>query len=118
MDHHVEEFAACWHREAPRVLAYARRHLGPDEAADVVAETFLVAWRRWADVPQPPIGWLLRTASGVIKNRTRSARRRTRLVDRVALLSHAGAAAPDLGDAVAQREEALRRLASLTDEQR
>ncbi|WP_107774886.1 RNA polymerase sigma factor [Nocardioides sediminis] len=99
-------------------MAYARRHLGPDEAADVVAETFLVAWRRWPEVPEPPIGWLLRTAAGVIKNRSRSTRRRDQLADKIALFNHAAAAVSDTADAVVRRDEALRRLAALSDEQR
>ena len=34
------------------VLAYALlRTPGPEDAADLVAETFLVAWRRAADIP-------------------------------------------------------------------
>ena len=116
MDKNAEAFTACWQRDAPRLLAYARRHLGPDEAADVVAEAFMVAWRRWDEIPDPPIGWLLRTAAGVINNRSRSSRRRDRLTDRIALLNQATAAVLDTADAVVQRDEALRRLASLNGE--
>lgn len=118
MDENAEAFTACWEREAPRLLAYARRHLGPDEAADVVAEAFMVAWRRWEEVPDPPIGWLLRTTAAVMKNRSRSTRRRSRLTDRIALLNQAAAAVPDTADAVVLRDEALRRLAALNDDQR
>ncbi len=51
-----ERFTAAWHRDAPRVLAYARRHVGPRDAPGAVAETFTVAWRRWDDVPDPLLG--------------------------------------------------------------
>jgi RNA polymerase sigma factor (sigma-70 family) len=118
MENRAEAFTACWHSEAPRLLAYARRHVGPDEAADVVAETFLVAWRRWHEIPKPAIGWLLRTAAGVIKNRSRSTLRRDRLTDKIALLNHAAAAVSDTAEAVVRRDEALRRLAALNDDQR
>lgn len=114
----TEDFTDCWHRNAPRVLAYARRHARAGEAADVVAETFAVAWRRWPEVPDPAIGWLLRTAGGVMRNRARSTRRRHDLTTRIALLSHAAAAASDTADEVVRRDEALRRLASLSEEQR
>ena len=113
-----EAFTQCWRSEAPRLLAYARRHAGADEAADVVAETFAIAWRRWADVPDPPIGWLLRTAAGVIRNRSRSSRRHHTLTAKIALLSQAASAVPDTADAVVRRDEALRRLASLSEDQR
>jgi RNA polymerase sigma factor (sigma-70 family) len=118
MSNHSEAFTACWHAEAPRLLAYARRHVGSNEAADIVAETFMVAWRRWHEVPDPPIGWLLRTAAGVIKNRTRGTVRRDRLVSRIALLNQAAAGCADTADAVVRRDEALRRLATLTDDHR
>jgi hypothetical protein len=37
------------------VQAYTVNRLGPvDEVADVVAETFMTAWRRLADIPPPP----------------------------------------------------------------
>jgi RNA polymerase sigma factor (sigma-70 family) len=117
MTNHSDAFTTCWHAEAPRLLAYARRHIGHDEAADVVAETFAIAWRRWHEVPEPPIGWLLRTAAGVIKNRTRGTLRRDRLISRIALLNQA-ASGSDTADAVVRRDEALRRLANLTEDQR
>ena len=118
MDQDDEAFTQCWRAEAPRLLAYARRHIGSDEAGDAVAETFAIAWRRWAEVPDPPVGWLLRTAAGVIRNRSRSSKRRHSLTARIALLSQAASAVSDTADAVVRREEALRRLASLSDDQR
>lgn len=104
------------------MLAFARRHVG-DDAQDVVAETFLHAWRRWAEIPDPPIGWLLGTARKVIANRVRGAVRHRALLDRVALLDavaadladHRAAASPDAGMA---RREALERLAALPADQR
>ena len=51
------------------VLGYAlRRCADPDDAADVVAETFLVAWRRLGEVPLGDDGrpWLFGTARRVL----------------------------------------------------
>ncbi len=64
-----ERFTEMWHAEAPHVLAFARRHVGVEAAHDVVAETFMIAWRRWDDISAPPIAWLLVTARKVIQNR-------------------------------------------------
>jgi len=50
------EFSEAWRRDGPRVAAYVRRHVAADDVQDIVAETFAQAWRRWADVPDPPIG--------------------------------------------------------------
>ena len=78
-------FADCFDRHYPRVLAYGLRRL-PDRAAaeDAAAEAFLIAWRRLDDAPADLLPWLLAITRNVIRNETRSARRRTRLAERVA----------------------------------
>lgn len=58
-----------------QVLAYARRRT-PEEAADVVSEVFLTAWRRLDEVPADELPWLLAVARRVIANSRRAAARR------------------------------------------
>jgi RNA polymerase sigma factor (sigma-70 family) len=73
------------HRRA--VLAYALRRVDdPADAADALAETFLVAWRRLDDVPTGADAkpWLLAVARRVLSNQCRGARRRLGLADRLA----------------------------------
>ena len=41
-----ECFGAIFHRHAPVIYRYIARRLGPDSAEDLVAETFVVAFRR------------------------------------------------------------------------
>ena len=53
------------------VLTYARRRVDVDQAQEVVAEVFLTAWRRFDDVPDPPLPWLYRVAANEIANHTR-----------------------------------------------
>jgi RNA polymerase sigma factor (sigma-70 family) len=68
------------------ILAYSLRRVGdPEDAADVVAETFLVAWRRLDEVPVGDGGrlWLYAVARRVIANLHRAERRRTRLGERL-----------------------------------
>ena len=74
-----EHFVTLYERHASLVLAYARRRIGADEAEDVLAETFLVAWRRRDDVPDDALPWLYAVAGNVLRNRTRSARRQAAL---------------------------------------
>lgn len=69
------------------VQAYAVNRLGrSDDVADIVAEVFMIAWRRLADVPPPPSDrfWLYGTACRVIARRYRSASRWRNLLDRLA----------------------------------
>jgi RNA polymerase sigma factor (sigma-70 family) len=109
------EFGRAWERDGPRLAAYARRHVPPDDVGDVVAETFLQAWRRWPDVPHPPIGWLIGTARKVIGNQRRSYRRREALHDRLVLLDAAATSAADAGMVATERMAALEALACLPD---
>jgi DNA-directed RNA polymerase specialized sigma24 family protein len=79
-------FTALWEAHAGRVLAYARRHVGPDDAHEVVSETFLVAWRRLADVPGTALPWLLVVARNTVANHRRSGYRRALLDGELARL--------------------------------
>ena len=68
----------------PALLAYALRRVeDPEDAADVVAETFLVAWRKCAEVPTGPEArvWLYGVARRVLANHRRGEGRRSRLGD-------------------------------------
>jgi RNA polymerase sigma factor (sigma-70 family) len=68
----------------PAVRAYALRRTSADAAQDVVAETFLVAWRRLDDVPADALPWLYGVARRVLANRRRAADRAMALEHRVA----------------------------------
>lgn len=75
------------------ILAYAsQRTADPQDAADVVAETFVVAWRRIDEVPAGDEArpWLYGVARRVLANHHRSVRRRSRLHDRIATELAAG----------------------------
>lgn len=63
------------------VLGYAmRRTSDPEDAADVAAEVFAVAWRRIADVPRgAELPWLFAAARRVVANHHRGRRRARRL---------------------------------------
>lgn len=68
------------------VLGFALRRVDrPEDAADVLSEVMLVAWRRLDDVP--PDGearlWLYGVARRVLANQARSASRRTQLGQRL-----------------------------------
>ncbi len=114
----VPGFTEVWHRDGPRVAAYARRHVAADAVPDVVSETFLQAWRRWSDVPQPPLPWLIGTARKVVGNQHRGETRRRALQQRLVLLGDAARSAEDAGLLATDRVEALATLAALPEEQR
>jgi RNA polymerase sigma factor (sigma-70 family) len=68
------------------VLGYVLRRTGSsDDAADVLAETFLVAWRRLDDMPPGDTArlWLYGVARRVLANQRRGERRRSALAERL-----------------------------------
>ncbi len=93
-DSRRERFTALYRSARPRVIAYAlRRAPSTEDALDVVAETFAIAWRRLDDIPQgdDALLWLYVTARNVSANEARRAHRRTELVARAArALDHSG----------------------------
>ena len=111
-------FTTLWHGHAGRVLAYALRHTDPDTAQEVVSETFLIAWRRLADVPGEPLPWLLVVARNTIANQRRAGYRRAVLDDEVARLHQVAGHAPGVDEAIADRAEVLVALATLTIRER
>jgi RNA polymerase sigma-70 factor (ECF subfamily) len=78
-----ERLDALWITHAPAVMRYARRRVLNAEVDEVVAETFLVAWRRIDEVPSYALPWLLGVARGVSANVRRAARRRDALTERL-----------------------------------
>jgi len=97
---------------AADLLAYFERRVEPRaDAADLLAETMLAAWRRSADLPPDAEGarrWLFGIARNVLLNARRGERRRSRLAAKVrALLEDRSAPAADDGGEV---RDALRRL--------
>jgi RNA polymerase sigma factor (sigma-70 family) len=100
-------FRAVYDANYHRVLGYAlRRTATREDAEDVVAETFLTAWRRLEEVPlgggaRP---WLYGVARNALANQRRGERRRGRLWGRL----HA-----ERAPAAWQRVDADDRLASV-----
>ena len=79
-------FGRLYRDQGRAILAYALRRVeDPESAADVVAETFLVAWRRLDQVPSDARArlWLFGVARRVIANQHRAERRRSRLAERL-----------------------------------
>lgn len=74
-------FTAVYDASYHRILGYARRRTHPDDAVDVVAETFTIAWRRLDEMPEgeQALYWLYATARRVLANHRRAQRRRANL---------------------------------------
>ncbi len=81
-----QRFAELYRSLGAPILAYAARHTAsPQDAADVMAEAFAIAWRRIDDVPAGDEArpWLYGVTRGVLANHHRGVRRQRRLSERV-----------------------------------
>jgi RNA polymerase sigma factor (sigma-70 family) len=83
-DERRRRFVELYDDHSDAVLRYALRRTHADAAGDVLAETFLVAWRRLERVPSEPRAWLLAVARRVLANHRRGDARREALVIRLA----------------------------------
>jgi RNA polymerase sigma-70 factor (ECF subfamily) len=99
------------------VLAYARRRVGADLAQDVVAETFLAAWRNLHEAPPQSLPWLYRAAHFAVANQRRTLARRGRLDDR-ARLQCRSITAPDHSELIAADMELAAAFRSLSEPDR
>jgi RNA polymerase sigma factor (sigma-70 family) len=72
-------FNSCHHA----VCAYVTRRVAPEAVQDVVSETFLIAWRRQADLDGEPLPWLFGIARRVVANQLRGSARRAALRTRL-----------------------------------
>lgn len=107
-DDDTERFRALFDATYASVHAYARRRADAAVADDVVAETFLVAWRRLGDVPVgSELPWLYGVARRVLANARRSQVRWIGLQRRIADQPTYDAASPAANDVV---RHALARL--------
>lgn len=107
-----QRFTVLFQQTHAALLAYAvRRVADPSEAADVVAEAFLVAWRRIDEAPDGPDArpWMFGVARRVLANAQRGERRRHALADRLRLEIAEAVPAPDVA-AATDVERAMRRL--------
>jgi RNA polymerase sigma factor (sigma-70 family) len=85
-DDRADRFRALFDATHHDVLAYAlRRTASPADAADVLADTMLVAWRRLDEVPSGEAArpWLYGVARHVLANHRRGSGRRDRLRERL-----------------------------------
>lgn len=90
----IARFEALYRENYGRVLGYALRRASAQAAHDVVADTFLVAWRRLEQVPETPLPWLLGVARRTLANQRRAAGRRAALVAEFATAASAQPAQP------------------------
>jgi RNA polymerase sigma-70 factor, ECF subfamily len=88
-------FELLYAKHAPAVKAYVLRRSDASTADDVVAEVFVVCWRRFEEIPIDPQPWLFGIARRVLSTQRRGERRRVALQHRLAhTAGHSAAPVP------------------------
>jgi len=103
----AQRFTALYLEHQRRLRDFAQRRVGADLAQEVVAETFLVAWRRFDDIPEAAIPWLYRVALYEIANLRRRQAKAVRLHDAL----REGVAGSAMGDEADDVSELARAVA-------
>lgn len=96
-----QAFRSLYAAAYPDVLRFVQRRAHPDVAEDVVAEAFLVVWRRLDELPRrddDARAWVFGIARNLLLNQQRSAGRRHALGIRLAHATGTSYEVPD-GDA-------------------
>ena len=82
----ARRFEGLYSAHSAEILRFAVRcGANRQDAEEVVVETFLVCWRRFDEMTDPPIAWLLGVAKFVLQNNRRSHSRRQALFHKLAL---------------------------------
>jgi RNA polymerase sigma-70 factor, ECF subfamily len=109
-------FELLYGEHAPAVKAYILRRAQPSVADDLVAEVFMVCWRRLDKLPAEPLPWLLGVARRVLSTQRRGERRAGALRRRLAesgAPQPTGGALPSVVDSTgAALREALEQLSA------
>jgi len=111
-------FEALYREHVEVVLRFALARVRAEQAKDVVAETFLVAWRRIDDVPDQPMPWLLGVARKVIATQSRGEARRLALGERLALVTNDDEVVGDAGEQATERHAVLSAFRELSEADR
>ncbi len=79
------DYSLLYREHLGAISQYVARRCPGHDAGDIVAETFSTAWRRFADIPAPPMQrpWLYGVARRVLSNYRRGQNRRSALGERL-----------------------------------
>jgi RNA polymerase sigma factor (sigma-70 family) len=115
-DRSIDEgrFRRAYEQHHHDIRSYCRRRVAAERVDDVVAETFLVAWRRRDDLPDDDLvlPWLYRVAYRVVGHEWRGRSRRQRLDEKLSGVPGPAGDSPE--DVAIRSDEAARVLKAAT----
>lgn len=101
------------------VFSYAARRIGPDSAADLASEVFMIAWQRVDAIPESrERAWLFVTARNLVLDHRKRSRRRDEGERRHSLLTAPLLSHADFADQHAHSDVVLRALDAMPEPDR
>ncbi len=114
----MQRFTALYDSHHRQVFGYAVSRAGRQAADEIVSDTFLVAWRRFADLPDPALPWLLGVSRNLIREQFRQSARQESLAAELRAWSTQQPDGADPADVVGDRDLVLTALAGLAADDR
>lgn len=111
------EYSRLFEQHYDAIRRYVVRRVdGRDGVDDIVAEAFIVAWRRRDEIPKEELPWLYGVCRNVLANHRRGERRRMRLWGKLA--AERPVPGRSVADAYAERSAMSAGFAVLTERER
>ena len=115
----MRRFTAMYDAHHGQVYGYAVDRAGARWAEEIASETFLVAWRKFAEVPDPALSWLLGVARNLAREQYRLTARDQSIEAELSASFAAGeSTSADPADVVTERDTVLTALAELSQDDR
>ncbi|MGX6604014.1 RNA polymerase sigma factor [Micromonosporaceae bacterium Da 78-11] len=115
----TQRFTVLYDAYYSQIYGYAVSRTDHQRADEIVSDTFMVAWRRFDDMPDPPLPWLLGVARNVVREQARrSARQESVEADLRTWTSAVEPVATDPADVVTDRAGVLGALQRLSTDDR
>ncbi|HET7016609.1 MAG TPA: sigma-70 family RNA polymerase sigma factor [Streptosporangiaceae bacterium] len=119
MEADATRFAVIYAENRSRVYAFAVSKAGRQLAEEILSEVFMIAWRRFGELPEPPLPWLLAVTRNVAMSQSRTqARDRSLAAEMGEWVADAQSSVGDIADDVAERVAVLTALAALAEPDR
>jgi RNA polymerase sigma-70 factor (ECF subfamily) len=115
----LERFTTLYDTHHGRVYAYVVSRAGRQIADEVVNETFLIAWRRFDEVPEQVLPWLFGVARNVLHEQYRRSLREESLARELrSATTAADFTIADVAESVTERSAVLQALLTLAEADR
>ena len=114
----MQRFTALYDTHYRQVYGYTVSRAGRRQADEIVSDTFLIAWRRFGEIPSPELPWLLGVARNLIREQVRRSAREESIEAELRTWTASEPTDADPGELVTNRDAVLGALAGLSADDR